>query len=288
MLEIPHSTYYDWLNGGFHFKRGESLLKLTEYEKKEVIEFKTNNPKLGHYKVTNHIRVKNIWLSYSSTYNVLREKGLLLKMDYLETPWNVPRYEPIRKNLLWEEDWTMFRIDNKLWNLIAVIDVYSRYIVAWDIVFRVSGEDVRNVLERAYKNQNLYNENDKPKIRFDQSKCNISKDTKKFLKGLGYTLSPGRIYRPTDQGRIERFFRTLKQEEMYIHHYKDEDQAKKLAGKFISYYNNNRPHTSLWGFTPWDIHFRFQTKTDVILFYRDKLKEGMLRRIEANRQNKSI
>jgi len=265
-----------------------SLLKLTEYEKNQVIQFKSENPKIGHYKVTNHIRRRDVWISYSSTYNILKEKGMLLKMNYLESPWNIPRYEPIRRNITWEEDWTMFRIGSKLWNLIAVIDVYSRFIVGWDVIFRVNGNVVQNVLERSFKNQNLYNEIDKPKVRFDQSKCNIGRSTKKFLNNLGFILSPGRIYRPTDQGRIERFFRTIKQEEMYLHHYQDELQAKKLVGKYISYYNNERPHTSIWGFTPWDIHYRFQTKTDSILLYRDKLKDGMLRRIEENRRIKGI
>lgn len=68
-------------------------------------------------------------------------------------------------------------------------------------------------------------------------------------------LSYARVRRLTDNGRTERFFGTIKQEEIYlVGSYPDEISAREEITRYIDFYNNNRPHQALWNFTPAYIH----------------------------------
>jgi transposase InsO family protein len=63
------------------------------------------------------------------------------------------------------------------------------------------------------------------------------------------------VRRPTDNTLTERFFGTAKQEEINIvGSYPDEQSARYEIGRYISFCNTERPHQSLWNFTPGHIH----------------------------------
>jgi transposase InsO family protein len=63
------------------------------------------------------------------------------------------------------------------------------------------------------------------------------------------------VRRPTDNAITERFYGTIKQEEIYVvESYPDLQSAKEEIGKYIKFYNERRPHQSLWNFTPQAIH----------------------------------
>lgn len=79
--------------------------------------------------------------------------------------------------------------------------------------------------------------------------------TKEFFEIMGADLSFARVRRPTDNALTERFFGTAKQEEIYIaRSYPDERSAWEEVGSYIFTYNNERPHQSLWNFTPAYVH----------------------------------
>ena len=61
-------------------------------------------------------------------------------------------------------------------------------------------------------------ENDpKPVLRTDPGSPNMAADVRIFLRQIGVVFSPGRVATPTDNDRQERFYRSLKQEEVYCH-----------------------------------------------------------------------
>ena len=75
--------------------------------------------------------------------------------------------------------------------------------------------------------------------------------TKQFFKDIEAELSFARVHRPTDNARTERFYGTIKQEEIYlVGDYQDEETANMMISKYMNYYNNERPHQSLWNYTP--------------------------------------
>jgi len=68
---------------------------------------------------------------------------------------------------------------------------------------------------------------------------------------MGADISFARVRRPTDNALTERFFGTAKQEEIYVvGSYPDEYSAQYEIGNYIYSYNTERPHQSLWNFTP--------------------------------------
>jgi hypothetical protein len=77
---------------------------------------------------------------------------------------------------------------------------------------------------------------------------------KRLWKRL-HQLQDARVRRPTDNALAERFFGTAKQEEIHIvGSYPNEHSARCEIGRYINFYNTERPHQSLWNFTPGQIH----------------------------------
>jgi hypothetical protein len=68
-------------------------------------------------------------------------------------------------------------------------------------------------------------------------------------------LSFARVRRPTDNALTERFYGTIKQEEIYVvGNYPDEISAREEIGRYIDHYHRSRPHQSLMNFTPAHVH----------------------------------
>ena len=95
----------------------------------------------------------------------------------------------------------------------------------------------------------------KPELRVDRGSPNTSGVTQEFFEALGAELSFARIRRPTDNALTERFYGTVKQEEIYlVGNYPDEISAREELGRYIETYNQIRPHPALFNFTPAHVH----------------------------------
>ena len=103
-------------------------------------------------------------------------------------------------------------------------------------------------------------------------------------------FSPGRANRPTDKARQERWYRTVKQEEIYCYlTYPSIEKARQSLARYIEEYNEVRPHQSLWNYTPGHVH-RTGNKTWIIQHYkqvvqnvkeqRKRINQGLSRRLE--------
>jgi|SRR5688572_30041263 len=89
----------------------------------------------------------------------------------------------------------------------------------------------------------------------DRGSPNTSGVTQEFFESLGAELSFARIRRPTDNALTERFYGTVKQEEIYlVGNYPDEQSAREELGRYIESYNHGRPHQALFNFTPAHVH----------------------------------
>ena len=72
---------------------------------------------------------------------------------------------------------------------------------------------------------------------------------------MGSELSFARVRRPTDNALTERFYGTIKQEEIYlVGNYPDEISAREEIGRYLERYHHSRPHQSLMNFTPAHVH----------------------------------
>jgi len=158
--------------------------------------------------------------------------------------------------MIWGSDWTRLKINHVRWDLLALIDFFSRYALAWTICPSVNSGHIRWIYTEALKAAGINPRNgDLPKMRVDLGSPNTARITKEFFEQLGADLSYARVHRPTDNSITERFFGTVKQEEAYlVGSYPDEISAREEIGRYMRFYNNERPHQALWNFTPTHIY----------------------------------
>jgi putative transposase len=283
-IGICRSTYYSWLSPQKTTPRPASVLRLTESERTAISAHKQQQPQLSHRKISGYLRTENIWVSATSCYRVLKSLGWVSAAENLrEAPWKQPHYEPFAPNQIWGEDWTGLIITGLRYYLLTIIDYFSRYIVAWGIVPTVTHQEVRQLLAIGYLSQNIGTRKDKPRLRADRGSPNMAKNTRRLIAELEMLLSPSRSHRPTDNSRQERWYRTIKQEEIYCcPEYPSEVTARHSVASYIEEYNEQRPHQALWNFTPDYVH-RCGNKSLILNLYRQQVLFSKERRLEFNR-----
>ncbi len=144
-----------------------------------------------------------------------------------------------RPDMAWASDITYIRLKHGFVYLVAVIDLYIRYIVSWRISNTLEPdfccEALKEALER--KKSEYFNT--------DQGSQFTSKEFISILRTEKITISMAGKGRVIDNIFIERFWRTLKYKEVYTKSYESVWECKKSIGEFIEKYNTQRLHQSL-------------------------------------------
>lgn len=145
----------------------------------------------------------------------------------------------VRPNQVWAIDITYVPMKNGFMYLTAIIDLYSRYIVGWQISNSLEKETQTEVLQQAI---NRYG---KPEIvNSDQGSQYTSEHWISFLQKNGIRISMDGKGRATDNAFIERWFRTIKQKHIYLHPAKNGLELYQGVAKFVKKYNA-RPHQGI-------------------------------------------
>jgi putative transposase len=287
-LGVCRSTYYGWLRGSSSLSRKASPWQLTPPEKEAVIQQKEREPYLSHRQVSGSLRPQGYWVSPSSCYRLLKPLGWVSPPTLREAPWKVPRYEPFRPNQIWGEDWTILSIEYTRHYLLTIIDYFSRYIVAWGVVKTVTRLEVQNLLTLAYVSEGIDSGGPKPILRADLGSPNMAHSTRRLIRDLEMVLSPSRAYRPTDNGRQERWYRTVKQEEIYCYPtYPAPDVARSSLARYIHFYHEDRPHQALWNYTPAFVH-RLGNKSQLLLHHHKMVENVKEQRFKFNQTGNVI
>lgn len=156
------------------------------------------------------------------------------------------KMEFTHSNQVWSIDITYIPMESGFMYLTAIIDVYSRYIVGWGLHNTLQKENVKEVLEHAIVRHG------KPEIiNSDQGSQFTCPDWIEFLEKNEIQISMDGKGRALDNIWIERFWRTIKQEYVYICPADDGKMLYKGLKRFINYYNNTRTHSSLDRMTPY-------------------------------------
>ena len=149
---------------------------------------------------------------------------------------------------VWSSDITYIRVGRGFVYLTAIIDWFSRYVLSW----RLS-----NTLEPAFCVDAL-NEalaSSKPEIfNTDQGSQYTSRDFLRPLKDHGIKISMDSKGRALDNIFIERLWRTVKYEEVYIKAYQTARDAFRSLKEYFLFYNNHRLHQALDYRTPAEVH----------------------------------
>ena len=254
---VARASYYRWKKGeGEKKAERKSCYELTGEERGLIEEVKGQYPLYRHRRIQGVLQQRGVYLSASAIYGHLKERGQVEPYARRGTPWKHPRYEVWQRNLMWGCDWTKLRVGGLRWYLLTVIDFFSRWIVAWEVVPTVHAGHVKAIYQAGLKSQGIsVHSKRKPEFRVDRGSPNTSGITQEFFESLGAELSFARIRRPTDNALTERFYGTIKQEEIYlVGNYPDQISAKEEIGRYIERYHHTRPHQALMNFTPAHVH----------------------------------
>ena len=151
-------------------------------------------------------------------------------------------------NQLWVADITYVRLRETFLYLAILMDAHSRRVVGWEL-----GEDLRaelalNALHRALADRRI-----EPGIvhHSDRGVQYCSQTYVERLQAYGFAISMSRAGNPYDNARAESFMKTLKSEEVYLHQYRDQEEARASIQRFIEeVYNGKRLHSSLGYLSP--------------------------------------
>lgn len=162
-------------------------------------------------------------------------------------------------NQVWCSDITYIPLKKGFMYLIAVKDWYSRKVLSWSLSNTMDTAFCLAALDDAIEGYGT------PKIfNTDQGSQYTSNDFTAKLQQHNIKISMDGKGRWVDNVFIERLWRSLKYECVYLHDFENAYEARKLIGDWINYYNNIRPHSVFDGRTPNEVYNRTGIKIDLL------------------------
>ena len=153
-----------------------------------------------------------------------------------------------RPDHVWCSDITYIRLTGGFVYLTAVMDWHSRYVLSWDLSITLDTEFCVTALDRAL-------ERSRPEIfNTDQGCQYTSHQFTDRLKESGVQISMDGRGRCFDNIMIERLWRSVKYEEVYLKEYASVWDCRSALRTYFEFYNHERRHQGLARRTPWDVY----------------------------------
>ena len=153
-----------------------------------------------------------------------------------------------RPNQVWATDITYVRMHHGWLYLTAIMDWFSRYVIEWELSVTLESDFCVAALERALTKG-------KPEIfNTDQGSQFTSSDFIKPLQAAGVQISMDSKGRVFDNIFVERLWRTVKVEEVYLQDYQTVAEAMLSLGRYFAFYNHQRLHQALGYRTPAEVY----------------------------------
>jgi len=167
---------------------------------------------------------------------------------------------PITKsNQVWSTDITYIPMEHGFMYLIAIIDWYSRYVLSWKLSNTMTVEFCKACLQEAIDNfstPELFNTDQGSQFTSEKFisiwKENEAEHVKISMDGRG---------RATDNAFVERLWRSVKQEKIYLNSYSNGTELYMDLTEYFNFYNNDRIHQSLDYKTPSEVYFTRTNET---------------------------
>jgi putative transposase len=154
-----------------------------------------------------------------------------------------------RPNQVWCADITYIRMERGFLYLVAIMDWYSRKVLAWRLSNTLEADFCVAALKEAlvtYGPPEIFNT--------DQGSQFTSSDWIDELKEAKVKISMDGKGRWVDNRMIERLWRSLKYECVYLRAFETGSQAREGIGRWLAYYNAERPHSTHGILTPDEVH----------------------------------
>ena len=189
-------------------------------------------------------------------------KAIYPKLNLLKARKNHKKYPYLlsgkiirHPNQVWATDVTYIRLSRGFVYLVAILDLYSRKVLSWRLSNSLDADFCVEALEEAIMNYGV------PAIfNTDQGSQFTSDAFTGVLLGKGVQISMDGKGRALDNIFVERLWRTLKYEDIYIKSYESVIELKEGVRRYFHFYNSERFHQSLGYATPDDMYESFTEK----------------------------
>lgn len=245
LLNVPRSSMY------YKPKPSESndLIILNE-----VMDIYTESPTYGYRKILVALRERGFEVNHKRLQRLLASAGIkaiyptkrttIRNASHKVYPYLLKDLHIDRPNRAWQTDITYIKINGCFVYLICLIDVFSRRIMGWILSTFIDTAACLKALSEALKAG-------KPAIVNSDQGCQFTSDQwVDFLTSREIRISMDGKGRWADNVFVERLWRTIKYESIFLHSFDTVDQAREVIGKFIKFYNQKRYHQSLNYHTP--------------------------------------
>ncbi|MBE3560605.1 MAG: IS3 family transposase [Ktedonobacteraceae bacterium] len=251
LLDVSRSWYYE---------RDEQAdpedIALRDEIERIILEFSG----YGYRRVTREL-VRRGWpVNYKRVLRIMREEALLcqIKKHFVVVTTNSRHGFPVYPNLLsdvtlsapdqaWVADFTYIRLRSAFVYLAAILDAFSRRCVGWHLSGEMNAQMTSRALQQAIAERcplpGLIHHSDRG-VQY------ASHEYIEHLQAIGARISMSAVGNPYDNAKEESFFKTMKQEEVYLKEYTSFADAEQNLTTFIEkVYNEKRLHSSL-GYIP--------------------------------------
>lgn len=250
LIELPRSSYYytPCSVSDFHLGVMHAMDKLY-----------TDHPHYGKRSMSFNLKKMGLNVGVDLASTLMKKMGIeaIYQKPNLSKPNLTHKVYPyvlrgvkiVRANQVWSADITYIRMRNGFMYLTAVIDWYSRYVLAWRLSNSLDGLFCREVLLDALKigRPDIFNT--------DQGAQYTCLKFVEILLNNGIQVSMDGKGRAIDNVFIERLWRSVKYEDIYLRDYCEPVELHTGMGKYFSFYNTQRLHSSLEYNPPFEVYY---------------------------------
>ncbi len=255
LLEVNRAWYYDKHHRLPDLSKREAAVALRDAIERIVLDF----PGYGYRRVTHALQRAGWKVNHKRVHRIMREESLLchLERHFVRTtdsrhpfpiyPNLVNGHTPDAPDVIWVADLTYIRLRSEFVFLATILDAYSRRCIGWNLSTRMDTHLALGALEEALATRHvsggLIHHSDRG-VQY------ASYAYTERLMSMGIQISMSAKGNAYDNAKAESFFKTLKQEEVYLKQYQTFEEASANIGQFIDEVDNaKRLHSSL-GYVP--------------------------------------
>ncbi len=250
MIGLPRATYY-------YQPSSESAFNLQLMRLIDEQYLKT--PFYGWPRMTAHLRRQGYPVNHKRVQRLMQIMGLQAIYPKPKTtqagqghkvyPYLLRDLEITRPNQVWSADITYVPIQHGFVYLVAILDWFSRYVLAWQLSNTLDGQFCLDALRQSLRRgqPDIFNT--------DQGVQFTALEFTTCLEAVGVHVSMDGRGRALDNIFIERLWRSVKYEDIYLKDYTSVPELDDGLECYFRFYNYDRPHQSLQYRTPAEVHF---------------------------------
>lgn len=229
----------------------EQFLKTPYYGSRQMMRHLVREGhNIGRHRVRRLMRLMGIEAIYQ------KPKTSIPNADHKIYPYLLRDMKVTHPNHVWCTDITYIPVRRSFFYLVAIMDWYSRKVLAWDFSSSMDVTFCINALEEAIMRHPY------PEIfNSDQGSQFTSNDFTDVLHKNQIKISMDGKGRWMDNVFIERLWRSLKYECVYLGDFENGHEARKKISAWIQHYNTARPHSVFDGQTPQEVYYNTQNQT---------------------------